>query len=90
MAGGGFGQLDAVIDEYAGDLSFCLAFGKLELGVLELHQTFTEEIARFRIIDGVFKRDLAACNSAYRDDQPLPGQLGHQIMQPFAFVTEAV
>ena len=74
----------AFIKECSADHCFGFAFRQLEPCVLELHDWSAKGFAFATICDGAFNCAFHCANGRAGDNQPLLGQLVHQLIEPFA------
>ena len=72
-------KLGAMVSEDLGDGRFSLAFGQLELRILEVPDRATERLALFYISDGFGNRTLDHADALKTDDMTLLRQLCHQL-----------
>ena len=77
-------KLCTVISEHFCDSRLGLAFGKLELGVLEVEDRLAECLAAFDIIDGLVDRALDHADALEADDVALLRQFLHQLDEALA------
>ncbi len=67
------------MDEDFGEGRLGLAFGELELGVLEFQDRPAESLALLDVIDSLMERALHCSDDLHRDLHTFLGQLLHQM-----------